>query len=125
MTLGAWSLAHRRGGLTWRVGPCGSHFPRALSSLQDWIIAPEGYAAYYCEGECAFPLNSYMNATNHAIVQTLVSVACLPSGVRWGAGAPICLGLLPAGARVGLCPGPHHDLQGPLSLLKKKLKNYI
>ena len=42
-------------------------------SDQDWIIAPEGYAAYYCEGECAFPLNSYMNATNHAIVQTLVS----------------------------------------------------
>lgn len=42
-------------------------------SAQDWIIAPEGYAAYYCEGECAFPLNSYMNATNHAIVQTLVS----------------------------------------------------
>ncbi|KAI7793929.1 putative bone morphogenetic protein 7 [Triplophysa rosa] len=39
---------------------------------QDWIIAPEGYAAYYCMGECAFPLNSYMNATNHAIVQTLV-----------------------------------------------------
>ncbi|XP_028261992.1 bone morphogenetic protein 7-like [Parambassis ranga] len=39
---------------------------------QDWIIAPEGYAAYYCDGECAFPLNSYMNATNHAIVQTLV-----------------------------------------------------
>ncbi|CAJ0964976.1 unnamed protein product [Ranitomeya imitator] len=40
--------------------------------MLDWIIAPEGYAAYYCEGECAFPLNSYMNATNHAIVQTLV-----------------------------------------------------
>ncbi|XP_073506919.1 bone morphogenetic protein 7-like [Phyllobates terribilis] len=39
---------------------------------QDWIIAPEGYAAFYCGGECAFPLNSYMNATNHAIVQTLV-----------------------------------------------------
>ncbi|XP_073480088.1 bone morphogenetic protein 7-like [Aquarana catesbeiana] len=39
---------------------------------QDWIIAPEGYASNYCEGECAFPLNSYMNATNHAIVQTLV-----------------------------------------------------
>lgn len=42
-------------------------------SLKDWIIAPEGYAAFYCEGECSFPLNSYMNATNHAIVQTLVS----------------------------------------------------
>lgn len=44
--------------------------------IQDWIIAPEGYAAYYCEGECAFPLNSYMNATNHAIVQTLVGALC-------------------------------------------------
>uniref|UniRef100_A0A8B9KN04 Bone morphogenetic protein 6 n=1 Tax=Astyanax mexicanus TaxID=7994 RepID=A0A8B9KN04_ASTMX len=40
---------------------------------QDWIIAPEGYAANYCDGECSFPLNAHMNATNHAIVQTLVS----------------------------------------------------
>ncbi|KAM4718140.1 bone morphogenetic protein 6 isoform 2-T2 [Anableps anableps] len=39
---------------------------------QDWIIAPEGYAANYCDGECSFPLNGHMNATNHAIVQTLV-----------------------------------------------------
>lgn len=38
----------------------------------DWIIAPDGYAAYYCHGECAFPLNANLNATNHAIVQTLV-----------------------------------------------------
>ncbi|XP_022103576.1 protein DVR-1 homolog [Acanthaster planci] len=41
---------------------------------QDWIIAPHGYAAFYCEGECAFPLNDYLNATNHAIVQTLVNL---------------------------------------------------
>lgn len=41
---------------------------------QDWIIAPEGYGAYYCAGECNFPLNAHMNATNHAIVQTLVSL---------------------------------------------------
>lgn len=39
---------------------------------QDWIIAPDGYAAFYCHGECSFPLNTHMNATNHAIVQTLV-----------------------------------------------------
>ena len=32
---------------------------------QDWIIAPEGYEAHYCHGDCAFP------ATNQAIVQTL------------------------------------------------------
>uniref|UniRef100_A0A674EX04 Bone morphogenetic protein 5 n=1 Tax=Salmo trutta TaxID=8032 RepID=A0A674EX04_SALTR len=30
------------------------------------------YAAFYCDGECSFPLNAHMNATNHAIVQTLV-----------------------------------------------------
>lgn len=42
-------------------------------SLQDWVIAPQGYSAYYCEGECAFPLDSCMNATNHAILQSLVS----------------------------------------------------
>ncbi|XP_006768535.2 PREDICTED: bone morphogenetic protein 8B [Myotis davidii] len=39
----------------------------------DWVIAPQGYSAYYCEGECSFPLDSCMNATNHAIVQSLVS----------------------------------------------------
>ncbi|RZF39785.1 hypothetical protein LSTR_LSTR012097 [Laodelphax striatellus] len=39
---------------------------------QNWIIAPDGYSAYYCSGECNFPLNAHMNATNHAIVQTLV-----------------------------------------------------
>nr|6OML_X Chain X, Bone morphogenetic protein 2 and Bone morphogenetic protein 6 [Homo sapiens]6OML_Y Chain Y, Bone morphogenetic protein 2 and Bone morphogenetic protein 6 [Homo sapiens] len=38
----------------------------------DWIVAPPGYHAFYCDGECSFPLNAHMNATNHAIVQTLV-----------------------------------------------------
>uniref|UniRef100_A0A8C2RLK1 TGF-beta family profile domain-containing protein n=1 Tax=Capra hircus TaxID=9925 RepID=A0A8C2RLK1_CAPHI len=61
----------------------GSSVPRAcgarvltpcflLHSVKDWIIAPKGYAANYCDGECSFPLNAHMNATNHAIVQTLV-----------------------------------------------------
>lgn len=40
--------------------------------FKDWIIAPDGYGAFYCSGECNFPLNAHMNATNHAIVQTLV-----------------------------------------------------
>lgn len=39
---------------------------------QDWIIAPDGYAAFFCGGECSFPLSPQMNATNHAIVQTLI-----------------------------------------------------
>lgn len=51
-----------------------AHLPRCLSP-QDWVIAPQGYSAYYCEGECVFPLDSCMNATNHAILQSLVSTA--------------------------------------------------
>lgn len=43
-----------------------------FKSSKDWIIAPTGYSAYYCHGDCSFPLKSSMNATNHAIVQTLM-----------------------------------------------------
>lgn len=39
----------------------------------DWIVAPSGYEAYFCMGDCPFPLNDHMNATNHAVVQTLVN----------------------------------------------------
>lgn len=39
---------------------------------QDWIIAPQGYMANYCHGECPFPLTEILNGTNHAILQTLV-----------------------------------------------------
>jgi len=53
---------------------------------EDWIIAPDGYAAFYCHGECSFPLNTHMNATNHAIVQTLVHLMD-PSG---GVPKPCC-----------------------------------
>ncbi|XP_041857937.1 protein DVR-1 [Melanotaenia boesemani] len=39
---------------------------------QNWIIAPQGYMANYCHGECPFPLSESLNGTNHAILQTLV-----------------------------------------------------
>ena len=39
----------------------------------DWIVAPPGYHAYYCHGDCPFPLPDHLNTTNHAIVQTLVN----------------------------------------------------
>lgn len=35
-------------------------------------MAPPGYEAYACMGGCRFPLADHMNATNHAIVQSLV-----------------------------------------------------
>ncbi|XP_068144741.1 protein 60A [Drosophila tropicalis] len=60
----------------------------------DWIIAPEGYGAFYCSGECSFPLNAHMNATNHAIVQTLVHLM-EPKRVPKPCCAPTRLGALP------------------------------
>ncbi|XP_055909837.1 protein 60A-like [Eupeodes corollae] len=59
----------------------------------DWIIAPEGYGAYYCSGECNFPLTAHMNATNHAIVQTLVHLL-EPKKVPKPCCAPSMLGAL-------------------------------
>lgn len=41
--------------------------------VQDWVLAPTGYSAYYCDGECFYPLGSCMNATNHALIQQVVS----------------------------------------------------
>ncbi|XP_047461922.1 bone morphogenetic protein 8A [Mugil cephalus] len=39
---------------------------------KDWVLAPTGYSAYYCDGECFYPLGSCMNATNHALIQQVV-----------------------------------------------------
>jgi len=39
----------------------------------DWIVAPPGYHAYFCHGDCPFPMADHLNSTNHAIVQTLVN----------------------------------------------------
>ncbi|NXP26601.1 DERR protein, partial [Scytalopus superciliaris] len=39
---------------------------------ENWIIAPQGYLANYCRGECPFPLTAELNSTNHAILQTMV-----------------------------------------------------
>ncbi|XP_033102837.1 bone morphogenetic protein 2-like [Anneissia japonica] len=38
----------------------------------DWIIAPNGYNANFCEGNCPFPLDPKFNATNHATVQAIL-----------------------------------------------------
>ena len=38
----------------------------------DWIVAPPGYEAFYCAGDCPFYLPDHLNTSNHAIVQSLV-----------------------------------------------------
>ncbi|NP_001080966.1 growth/differentiation factor 3 precursor [Xenopus laevis] len=39
---------------------------------QNWVIAPRGYMANYCHGECPYPLTEMLRGTNHAVLQTLV-----------------------------------------------------
>ncbi|NXD31849.1 GDF3 factor, partial [Spelaeornis formosus] len=39
---------------------------------ENWIIAPQGYLANYCRGECPFPLAAELNSSNHAVLQTMV-----------------------------------------------------
>nr|XP_056703329.1 bone morphogenetic protein 2-like [Euleptes europaea] len=39
----------------------------------DWIVAPNGYHAFYCSGECRFPLADHMNTSSHAVVQTMLN----------------------------------------------------
>ena len=38
-----------------------------------WIISPSGYNAYYCQGECPFPLGQMHRPSNHATVQSIVN----------------------------------------------------
>lgn len=40
---------------------------------QDWILAPLAYDAYFCQGQCPWPMQDTHNTTNHAIVQSLIS----------------------------------------------------
>lgn len=40
-------------------------------NLEQDIIAPEGYEAGFCEGQCRFPLSVQSEPTPHAIIQTL------------------------------------------------------
>lgn len=57
----------------------------------EWIVAPSGYDAYFCQGVCPFPIDAHLNTTNHAVVQTLVhnvnpravpGVCCVPTTLK-------------------------------------------
>ena len=38
----------------------------------NWIIAPSGYSANYCEGTCSSVLDMHVEPTNHAILQNIL-----------------------------------------------------
>uniref|UniRef100_A0A1A9VG32 TGF-beta family profile domain-containing protein n=1 Tax=Glossina austeni TaxID=7395 RepID=A0A1A9VG32_GLOAU len=61
----------------WKSAMCKRHdFVIDFEDLNmgEWIIAPKRYEAYFCAGECSFPLNMQTDATNHAIVQNLMNI---------------------------------------------------
>ncbi|XP_015249234.1 PREDICTED: bone morphogenetic protein 2-like isoform X1 [Cyprinodon variegatus] len=70
-----------------------------------WIIAPSGYDAFFCLGECRYPLADHMNASSHAVVQTMVNsvngavprACCVPTSL-----SPIALLYLDNADRVVL-----------------------
>ncbi|KAB7506980.1 Protein decapentaplegic, partial [Armadillidium nasatum] len=37
-----------------------------------WIVAPSGFDAFLCNGDCPNPLAKHMNATNHAVYQSII-----------------------------------------------------
>ncbi|KAG7322582.1 hypothetical protein KOW79_013928 [Hemibagrus wyckioides] len=39
-----------------------------------WIVAPPGFEAYTCHGECDYPLLPQVTPTKHAIIQTLLNL---------------------------------------------------
>lgn len=57
----------------------------------DWIVAPRGYDAFYCQGECNLPFADHLNSTNHAVVQAMVhsinsdvapKACCIPTELK-------------------------------------------
>ncbi|KAL1791413.1 growth/differentiation factor 3 [Sigmodon hispidus] len=37
-----------------------------------WVIAPKGFMANYCHGECPFSMTTYLNSSNYAFMQALM-----------------------------------------------------
>ena len=48
----------------------------------DWIVFPKRYNAYKCEGECRVPLAATKKPTNHAFMQSLLSINRPESGIN-------------------------------------------
>ncbi|KAI6652113.1 BMPLb [Oopsacas minuta] len=40
----------------------------------DWVIFPPSFDAYYCHGNCHYPIPSHYNSTNHALIQSLIHI---------------------------------------------------
>ncbi|KFQ33110.1 Bone morphogenetic protein 3, partial [Merops nubicus] len=62
----------------------------------EWIISPKSFDAYYCSGECQFPIPKALKPSNHATIQSIVrAVGVVPGipqpGVVPGVPEPCCV----------------------------------
>ncbi|NXR28312.1 BMP3 protein, partial [Cinclus mexicanus] len=53
----------------------------------EWIISPKSFDAYYCSGDCQFPIPKAMKPSNHATLQSIVRAV----GVVPGIPEPCCV----------------------------------
>ncbi|NWX01021.1 BMP3 protein, partial [Caloenas nicobarica] len=53
----------------------------------EWIISPKSFDAYYCSGECQFPIPKALKPSNHATIQSIVRAV----GVIPGIPEPCCV----------------------------------
>ena len=60
----------------------------------DWIVAPVGYTAYYCHGDCPTFMHENINYTNHAVIQSFVH-SIDPTGVPKPCCVPTKLSSIP------------------------------
>ncbi|XP_061439206.1 bone morphogenetic protein 3 [Rhineura floridana] len=47
----------------------------------EWIISPKSFDAYYCSGECQFPIPKALKPSNHATIQSIVRAVGVVSGI--------------------------------------------
>uniref|UniRef100_A0A098M0A2 Bone morphogenetic protein 3 n=1 Tax=Hypsiglena sp. JMG-2014 TaxID=1550645 RepID=A0A098M0A2_9SAUR len=47
----------------------------------EWIISPKAFDAYYCSGECQFPIPKALKPSNHATIQSIVRAVGVVSGI--------------------------------------------
>ncbi|KAJ6657518.1 hypothetical protein lerEdw1_002453 [Lerista edwardsae] len=47
----------------------------------EWIISPKSFDAFYCSGECQFPIPKALKPSNHATIQSIVRAVGVVSGI--------------------------------------------
>ncbi|XP_058049312.1 bone morphogenetic protein 3 isoform X1 [Ahaetulla prasina] len=47
----------------------------------EWIISPKAFDAFYCSGECQFPIPKALKPSNHATIQSIVRAVGVVSGI--------------------------------------------